>query len=83
MYHVRIAKSAKKDIDRIDNRYRHRLETAISLIAYDPYTGKKLNHPSGLRYSYRVGVYRIVYEIYKKDLIVFVIRIGHRQGVYT
>ncbi|MBU4299512.1 type II toxin-antitoxin system RelE/ParE family toxin [Patescibacteria group bacterium] len=33
-------------------------------------------------YSYRVWPYRIIYRIYKNLLLIIVIRIGHRQGVY-
>lgn len=30
----------------------------------------------------RVGDYRIIYEIQDKEVIVLVLRIGHRKGVY-
>jgi mRNA interferase RelE/StbE len=33
-------------------------------------------------YRVRVGVYRIVYEVLDKRLLVHIVRIGHRRDVY-
>lgn len=30
----------------------------------------------------RVGDYRVIYEVQNKLLTIFVIRIGHRKGIY-
>ena len=34
------------------------------------------------RYRLRQGVYRIVYEIHDKVLVVLIVKIGHRRDVY-
>ncbi|MBT8421423.1 MAG: type II toxin-antitoxin system RelE/ParE family toxin [Gammaproteobacteria bacterium] len=34
------------------------------------------------RYRLRQGVYRIIYEIQDKELIVAVVKVGHRRDVY-
>jgi mRNA interferase RelE/StbE len=41
---------------------------------------KKLRN--GVDWRIRVGVYRIVYRIEQEQLLVLVIRIGHRKEVY-
>lgn len=82
MWRVQIARSAKKDLDKVDARYRKRLVAAFYFIGQDPYDGKKLEDTHGDRYSLRVGAYRIVYRIAKKDRLVTITRLGHRQGVY-
>jgi mRNA interferase RelE/StbE len=33
-------------------------------------------------YRIRVGVYRVVYDIFDDVLIIEIVRVGHRQGVY-
>ncbi|PIR90523.1 hypothetical protein COU05_01580 [bacterium (Candidatus Gribaldobacteria) CG10_big_fil_rev_8_21_14_0_10_37_21] len=33
-------------------------------------------------YSYRVWPYRIIFQIVKKQLLVFILRIGKRKNVY-
>jgi len=34
------------------------------------------------RYRVRQGVYRIVYEIHDDQLVVIVVKVGHRASVY-
>lgn len=48
----------------------------------DPFIGKKLEGRFEGAYSYRVWPYRIIYRVYKNLLIVVVVHVGHRQGVY-
>ena len=59
-----------------------RLRTAIWSLAKDPYQGKPLKLKLKGKWSYRVGIYRIIYKIEKERLIVYIITIGHRCEVY-
>lgn len=34
------------------------------------------------RFRVRQGVYRIVYEIQDKELVIIVVKVGHRRDVY-
>ena len=51
-------------------------------IKENPFIGKPLLRELFGKYSYRVGQYRIVYIIDKKDKIVKVLTAGHRSSVY-
>lgn len=82
MYRVVIAKSARRELKRIDARYRRRVTIAIKWLAHDPLAGKKMLDGRGNRYSLRVWPYPVIYDIKKKGKLVTVARIGHRQGVY-
>ena len=64
----------KKDVTRILNR--------IKKLSIEPRpTGvEKLSGQD--RYRVRQGVYRILYEILNNELVVVVIKIGHRRDVY-
>jgi len=81
-YQIQVQKSARKQLDKIPAIYRAKLEKAIDSLAVDPFQGKKLEGELKGQYSIRVWPYRIIYQIYKKELIVSVIEVGHRQGVY-
>jgi len=82
MYQVILAKSAKKDLDKITEKYKPRITAALFDLKKDPHLGKPLKGKFMELYSLRVWPYRIIYKTYKKELIILIIRIGHRQGIY-
>ncbi|MBI2552560.1 type II toxin-antitoxin system RelE/ParE family toxin [Candidatus Uhrbacteria bacterium] len=81
-YQLRFKSSAERELEKIDSRYKPRILEAIVSIRQDPYIGKKLEGDRKGEWSYRVWPYRIIYRIYKHELLIIIIRIGHRQGVY-
>jgi len=82
MYLVVLSKSAEKDLDKVDNKFKPHIFAALFDLRKDPYSGKKLKGKFQDCYSLRVGIYRIIYRVYKRELEILVIRIGHRQGIY-
>lgn len=81
-YEVNIPKKVQKEINRIDIRYRKRINAALVVLRDDPFVGKKLEGKYADQWSLRVWPYRIIYEIKDDLLIVLIIKVGHRQGVY-
>ena len=82
IYSVRIKASAVKALKKIALKDRERVISAIDALAINPAAGGVLKGEfAGLR-RLRVSDYRIVYEVNDGELLVLVIRIGHRQGVY-
>jgi mRNA interferase RelE/StbE len=81
-YSLRIKKSAAKALAKIAKPDRIRLIEAIDRLRGEPHAGGVLKGEfSGLR-RLRVGDYRIVYEVIHRELVVLVIRVGHRSTVY-
>jgi mRNA interferase RelE/StbE len=82
-YTVEIKRSAAKELAALPADARRRVSAKIESLANDPRPPgcEKL---AGEQNAYRVrtGDYRIVYEIRDTELIVTVIRIGHRREVY-
>ncbi len=81
-WEIRIAKKAQKGIDRIPFQYQRKILAVLPAIAKDPFIGKKLAGELAGLYSYSVWPYRIIYRVYKRLLLIIIIRVGHRQGVY-
>ena len=81
-YQLIIEKRAQKDLDRIPTAYKDKFTKAFLALTDDPFMGKKLDGDLKGNYSLRVWPYRVIYRVYKKQLIVSVVYIGHRQGVY-
>lgn len=76
--------SAAKEIDAIgQKRDRRRVVRRIGTLADDPRPPgcEKLVGP-GNRYRVREGRYRIVYTIEDAQLVVWVVKVGHRKEVY-
>jgi mRNA interferase RelE/StbE len=75
-------KSVAKDLRSISNADVRRILSKIDELAINP-RGEGCKKLTGLElYRVRCGVYRIVYEIKDAELIVTVIKIGHRSSVY-
>ena len=81
-YQVILAKEAKKSLKKVDNRYKNKIFRAIVKLRKNPHLGKPLTGEMKGKYSLRVWPYRIIYFIQKKQLIINVLEIAHRQGVY-
>ncbi len=81
-YSIQIKQSAAKALKKLPKADRLNLTAAIDQLAINPGVGSVLKGEfQGLR-RIRVGQYRVVYEINDGELIVLVIRIGHRREVY-
>ena len=81
-YKIQIEKKAKKQLNKIPVIYRAKFNKTFVSLTNDPFQGKKLEGELKGQYSVRVWPYRIIYQIYKKELIISIIDVGHRQGVY-
>ena len=81
-YKVELIKQAEKEFAKIDYKDQVRVSAALLEIKKNPFIGKKLKGKFDGFWSHKVWPYRIIYEIKKKRLIILVIKIGHRQGVY-
>jgi mRNA interferase RelE/StbE len=82
MYRIILSRTAEKDLSKINKKYKPHIFAALFDLRREPFSGKRLKGKLQDCYSLRVGIYRIIYKIYKKELDILVIRIGHRQGTY-
>lgn len=81
MYNLEIVRSAQKDIKRLDRPVRVRVIAAIELLLADPYH-QGVRQLAGGIFRYRVGHYRIIYNIDKNTVTVRIVRVRHRKEVY-
>lgn len=59
-----------------------RLVGLIDRLPTDPFQGKPLKGEKEGCYSLRYGDYRIIYEVYSKEKVIHLIRVGHRREIY-
>ena len=82
-YTITLLRDARKTLDKMDAELRGRMIRAMRILEGDPrHPGAiKMTGPEDL-YRVRVGDWRMVYAIRDRELVVLVIRIGHRREVY-
>ena len=82
-YRVEISRTAERQFRKLGADDRRRVAQAMLALGADP-------HPTGSRkltgyediYRIRVGVFRILYSVEGRRLIVIILKIGHRKDVY-
>ena len=83
LFEIQWKSSAEKEIRRIDPKIISRLIDAIDNLATEPFPAsfRKLQ-ASESSYRIRVGDYRIVYQLDKKNHVVTIQHVRHRKDVY-
>ncbi|MGH3865721.1 MAG: type II toxin-antitoxin system RelE family toxin [Pseudonocardiaceae bacterium] len=82
-YRVTLAPSAARELWKFDPQARRRIQATIELLAAEPRPPAATRLVGGAgEWRVRTGDYRIGYEINDGELVVLVLRIGHRRGIY-
>lgn len=82
-YSIEIKQSAQKELAKLPENIAVKVIKQIRALAKEPRPNgcKKL---AGTDYTYRIRIndYRIVYSIFDQQLVIQVIKIGHRKDIY-
>ena len=81
-YKIVIKKSAAKELEKLPKKDRARVIERVRGLANDPRPSgcKKLSAQE--KYRIRQGDYRILYQIIDDEVLVVVVKVGHRRDVY-
>lgn len=79
-YLVEVSSAARRDLRRVSPQYRTRIETVIRHLGEDPfpYSTAKVRARRNT-WRIRVGYFRIIYEVHKDVLIVYVVEVALRN----
>jgi mRNA interferase RelE/StbE len=82
-FDVRIAPAALRQLRKLDPAGRRRVQAVIELLADDPRppAARQLVGGAG-EWRVRTGDFRIIYEIHDRELVILVVKVGHRRDVY-
>lgn len=81
-YRVRASRRARKQLEQLPPDVQRRVVAALCAIREDPNQGVKLLGPLAGSRRYRVGDYRIVYQVNTAKRLVIVENIRHRGHAY-
>lgn len=82
VYQIRLKPEVGKKLNKLPKKDQSRIYKAFYSLSRKPQNGKKLSGEYKGFYSYKVWPYRIIYAIIKKELLIIIVKVGHRQGVY-
>ena len=81
-YKITIKKSAVKELEEIPKKELRKIIKRIRSLAQNPRPQGSQKLSSRNRLRIRQGDYRVVYSVDDKDLIVDIVKIGHRREIY-
>jgi mRNA interferase RelE/StbE len=72
---------AEKDIKKLDSSVKGNIGKALLKLQDNPLLySEKLSNPELGTYKYRIGDYRVVFDIEGNDVVI--LRVGHRREIY-
>ncbi len=81
-YKVFFKKSVEKDFKGIPKKTLLKILEKIQKLQDDPRPIGSEKLTGQERYRVRQGTYRVIYSIQDKELTVWVVKVGHRKGLY-
>jgi len=81
LYEIIFSRKAKKQLFKLERTIQERIIFALERIRIRPedYLTKLVGDPG---YKLRVGDYRVIMDIDKNNLLILVIKIGHRKDIH-
>jgi mRNA interferase RelE/StbE len=83
MYSVELKPQAQKFIEAQPGKIQRQLIKKIESLKESPHpTGYKLLHSEKKLYRIRSGDYRIIYQVRHENLLILIVKVGHRRNIY-
>ena len=86
LYKLKFLGKALEDLKKIDLPHQKIIKEKLIILAQNPgllkNNIKKLSATKENFYRLRVGSYRIIFKKEEKELLIIIIRIGHRKEIY-
>jgi mRNA interferase RelE/StbE len=84
MYKVIWESSSEKGLTKIDKKLARKIKNKVeTYLAQDPINrGEPLDYDYKGYYRYRFSDYRVIYQVKETELLVIVVKVGHRKEIY-
>jgi mRNA interferase RelE/StbE len=81
LYEIIFSQKAKKQLFKLEKNIQERIITALERIRIRPeaYITKLVGDPG---FKLRIGDYRVIMDINNNNLLILVIKVGHRKDIY-
>jgi mRNA interferase RelE/StbE len=83
MYQVSLTPAAVRQLTKMTPDAKRRIQAVLELLSDDPRPPSAVPLVGGSgEWRVRTGDYRVIYEIADQEILLLVLRIGHRREVY-
>lgn len=85
MYRAEITDDAEGDLEKLDKQVAKRLYKRLKWFEenFERITPEPLSGPLADLYKFRVGDYRVLYDILREERVLLIYRVRHRREVYN
>jgi len=81
-YSIEVKKSVLKSLKKIDKSEQIKIVSVIKKLANNPRPKNSVKLSGSDYYRVRIGLYRVIYEIIDKVLVIIVLKVAHRKDAY-
>ena len=81
MFDIVFSDKVKKQLEKLDKSVQERIVKSLERIRIRPesFVTKLVGDPG---YKFRVGDYRLILDIDRGNLLILIIKVGHRRNIY-
>lgn len=83
MFRIKLTSKVKKQLKNLSKEQKIFVGEILEDIKEDPLIGKPLERELTGKFSYRTGVYRILYKVNQQDKVVTILLAQHRGIAYN
>lgn len=83
MFKIKLTAKAERELKKLSKEDRLSIGEIIEELKEDPLIGKPLDRELIRKFSFRVGVLRIIYKVNQQDKVVDILSAAHRGIVYN
>lgn len=79
-----LSPQAERDLGKAERSIFVKIDRALLLLSKSPYPigARPLKDKRLAQFRIRIGDYRVLYDVYFKDKVIYILRIGHRKDIY-
>lgn len=82
MYKIILGKKSENFFRKLEKKEQERITKKFEELEKNPKLGKPLTANLAGLWSLRFGDYRAIYQLKQNELIILILKLGHRKNVY-
>ena len=82
MYKIILEKKPEKFFRKLERKEQERIAKKFNELEKNPELGKPLTANLAGLWSLRFGDYRAIYQIKHNELLILILKLGHRKNIY-